>query len=145
MLDNQCISALPETELTAIRGRQVGTVFQDPLTSLNPLMTVGDQLIETAMTHSNLSRSEAREQALKLLVDVGIPGAAHRLDAYPHEFSGGMRQRVVIALALIGNPKLVIADEPTTALDVSVQAQVLALLKKICLPNLIKNGLLKRI
>ena len=126
------LESLSEAELRRVRGGRIGTVFQDPSTSLNPLLTVGDQLAETAALHLGLSRGEARARALAALVDVGIPAAAERLDAYPHEFSGGMRQRVVIALALIGEPELVIADEPTTALDVSVQAQVLTLLRKLC-------------
>ena len=131
-LRGEHLESLPETGLRRVRGGRIGTVFQDPSTSLNPLLSVGDQLAETASLHLGLSRREARERALAALVDVGIPAAAERLDAYPHEFSGGMRQRVVIALALIGEPELVIADEPTTALDVSVQAQVLSLLRKLC-------------
>lgn len=131
-LDGESISRLDEEQLRKIRGKRIGTVFQDPLTSLDPLMSVGNQLSETAMTHLSISSDEARKRALQALIDVGIPAAENRLDAYPHQFSGGMRQRVVIALALIGEPDLIIADEPTTALDVSVQAQILALLKKLC-------------
>ena len=107
-------------------------VFQDPLTSLNPLIPIGDQLSETMLEHLDISRSEAQERAVAALEEVGIPAARERIDSYPHEFSGGMRQRVVIALALCAEPSLVIADEPTTALDVSVQAQIIALLKRLC-------------
>src|SRR5260370_6141050 len=115
-----------------IRGKEIGVIFQDPLTSLNPLYTVGRQLVETIRTHLDLGPAAARERALGLLREIGISGAEQRLNHYPHQFSGGMRQRVVIALALAAGPRLIVADEPTTALDVSIQAQIIALLKRLC-------------
>ena len=126
------IDNLDEHDLQTVRGREIGAIFQDPLTSLNPLFSVGDQLIETIRIHLKLPRAAARTQAIALLKEVGIPSAEDRLDHYPHQFSGGMRQRVVIALALCAEPKLIIADEPTTALDVSIQAQITTLLKRLC-------------
>jgi len=132
LLSGERIDNLPESAWRRIRGKRIGMVFQDPLTSLNPLMRVGDQLVETIRTHLPLSASEARRRAVESLEEVGIPAAASRIDDYPHQFSGGMRQRVVIALALAAEPELIIADEPTTALDVSVQAQIMALLKDLC-------------
>ncbi len=126
------IDNLPPRALRAVRGREIGAIFQDPLTSLNPLLTIGDQITETIRAHLPMSGSAARERALALLKEVGIPAAETRIDQYPHQFSGGMRQRVVIALALCAQPRLIIADEPTTALDVSIQAQITSLLKKLC-------------
>lgn len=130
--DGRRIDNLPPSEMRALRGRHIGAVFQDPLTSLHPLISVGDQITETIHTHLNMSRSEARQRALELLEQVGIPAPDVRIDHYPHQFSGGMRQRVVIALALCARPQLIIADEPTTALDVSIQAQITTLLKRLC-------------
>ena len=115
----------------AIRGRRIGAIFQDPLTSLDPLFPIGRQITETIRTHLPLSRQEAHERAIALLAEVGIPAPERRLDHYPHQFSGGMRQRVVIALALCAQPELIIADEPTTALDVSTQAQIITLLQRL--------------
>lgn len=131
-LNGTRIDALKGDAMRKLRGKQIGMVFQDPLTSLNPLLTIGDQLTETMLTHLGITRTEAEKRAVAALEEVGIPGAAERIDSYPHEFSGGMRQRVVIALALCAEPSLIIADEPTTALDVSVQSQIIALLKRLC-------------
>ena len=126
------IDQLAPEAMRRLRGRRIGMVFQDPLTSLNPLYTIARQLTETIRTHMDVTEAEARVRAIALLDRVGIPAAARRIDDYPHHFSGGMRQRVVIALALAAEPELVIADEPTTALDVSVQAQIIDVLKEIC-------------
>ena len=134
-LSGERIDTLSPDRLRRIRGRRIGTIFQDPLTTLNPLMRIGDQLTETMRAHLPLSDAEARQRAVAWLERVGIPDAAHRLSAWPHEFSGGQRQRVVIALALCAEPELIIADEPTTALDVSVQAQIITLLKTLTREN----------
>lgn len=135
ILQGRRIDNLPDAEMRKIRGRKIGMIFQDPLTSLNPLYRISEQLIETIRTHLPLSEAQARKKAIGLLDDVGIPDASRRIDDYPHQFSGGMRQRVVIALALCAGPDLVIADEPTTALDVSVQAQIIDVMKRLCAEN----------
>jgi peptide/nickel transport system ATP-binding protein len=130
-LDGERIDHLKGEQMRRIRGRRIGAIFQDPLTSLNPLYTVGEQLVETIRTHLDVGAAQARERALALLREVGIPAPEARIHHYPHQFSGGMRQRVVIALAVCAEPQLIIADEPTTALDVSIQAQIIQLLKKL--------------
>jgi peptide/nickel transport system ATP-binding protein len=132
LLQGKRIDNLDKESLRKIRGKRIGMIFQDPLTSLNPLFKISEQLVETIQTHTDMNAAQARQRAIDLLTEVGIPAPEKRIDGYPHEFSGGMRQRVVIALALAAEPELIIADEPTTALDVSVQAQIITLLKKLC-------------
>jgi oligopeptide/dipeptide ABC transporter ATP-binding protein len=122
---------MPESQLRDVRGNEIAMIFQDPMTSLNPVYRVGAQIVEAIVAHEDISKKQARRRAVDLLKQVGIPSAEERIDAYPHELSGGMRQRAMIALALSCNPDIVIADEPTTALDVTIQAQILALLDKL--------------
>lgn len=131
IFDGKNISNATEKDMEVIRGNDIGMIFQDPMTSLNPVFTIGDQLIEPLVKHRGLKKKEAWELAIKMLEKVGIPSPASRMKQYPHEFSGGMRQRVMIAMSLICEPQLIIADEPTTALDVTIQAQILDLMKEL--------------
>jgi len=131
IFDGHDILLLPEEEVRKIRGRRIAMIFQDPMTSLNPFMKISKQLMEITRLHLGYSKQQAHEHAIKMLETVGIPDARTRVDGYPHEFSGGMRQRVMIGMALSCEPELLIADEPTTALDVTIQAQILELIKKL--------------
>ena len=131
MFEGRDLLALPDAELRTIRGNEIAMIFQDPSTALHPLYKVGSQLIEAVRAHQDVSKAQARNRTIDLLGLVGIPDPCKRVDDYPHEFSGGMRQRAMIAMALANEPKLLIADEPTTALDVTVQAQILALLERL--------------
>ena len=131
LFEGRDLTKLSDRELEDVRGRQIAMIFQDPMTSLNPTFKIGTQITETLRRHFDISKQDARKRAVELLEEVGIPRAAERLDDYPHQFSGGMRQRVMIAIALSCNPQLLIADEPTTALDVTIQAQILDLLERL--------------
>ncbi len=132
LFEGEDLLKIDNDEMRSIRGKEIAMVFQEPMTSLNPVLTIGRQLTETMELHLNLDKQGAQQRAVDLLQMIGIPDPERRLDQYPHQFSGGMRQRVMIAMALSCNPKLLIADEPTTALDVTIQAQILELMKSLC-------------
>ena len=129
--DGEDLLQASESTMQAVRGRRISMIFQDPMTSLNPYLRISRQLTEVLEQHEKVSKKEARQRALDMLQLVGIPEVGTRIDSYPHEFSGGMRQRVMIAMALLCKPQLLIADEPTTALDVTIQAQILSLIRKL--------------
>ena len=131
VFDGQNLLTLPEKEMRKLRGNRISMIFQEPMTSLNPVFTIGDQISESLKLHKGLDKKAARDRAIELLELVGIPEAGKRVDEYPHQLSGGMRQRVMIAMALSGDPELLIADEPVSALDVTIQAQILQLLKDL--------------
>jgi oligopeptide transport system ATP-binding protein len=131
MFKGEDLAKKSEKEMMKVRGKEISMIFQDPMTSLNPLYTIQQQIEEMLILHGNLNESQRKERCIELLKSVGIPNPEHRLKAYPHEFSGGMRQRVIIAIALAANPTLIIADEPTTALDVTIQSQILKLMKEL--------------
>ncbi|EYE87826.1 peptide ABC transporter ATP-binding protein [Fervidicella metallireducens AeB] len=131
IFDGRDLAKLSEEEMQNIRGNEIGMIFQDPMTSLNPVLTIGDQLTEPLIKHRKMTKQQAFERAVKMMTLVGIPSPESRMKQYPHEFSGGMRQRVMIAMSLVCEPKLIIADEPTTALDVTIQAQILELMKDL--------------
>ncbi|WP_028972749.1 ABC transporter ATP-binding protein [Spirochaeta cellobiosiphila] len=131
LFEGRDVLKMSESELRQMRGNKISMIFQNPMTSLNPFLKISTQLIETIMLHQKLNKKAARERAIEMLKLVGIPGAENRVDAYPHQFSGGMRQRVMIAIALSCNPEILIADEPTTALDVTIQAQILELMNSL--------------
>ncbi|MFG6115579.1 ABC transporter ATP-binding protein [Halobacillus sp. MO56] len=131
LFEGKDLAKLSEKQMEKIRGKDISMIFQDPMTSLNPTMKIGNQIMEGLIKHQKMSRSQAKKRAVELMELVGLPDAANRVDQYPHQFSGGQRQRVVVAIALACNPKLLIADEPTTALDVTIQAQILELMKDI--------------